>query len=67
MILDRSVVYLTDVFQGRIEYEMIYSLRDAKHRVDLICSYSMRPIMKSVSLYRELLKQKLKTKGFLNY
>ena len=34
MILDRSVVYLTDIFRGQIEYEMIYSLRDAKHQVD---------------------------------
>ena len=34
MILDMSVVYLTDVFRGRIEYKMIYSLRDVKHQVD---------------------------------
>ena len=27
-------VYLADIFQGRIEYELIYSLRGAKHRVD---------------------------------
>ena len=34
MILDRSVVYLTDVFRGQTEYEIIYSLQDAKHQVD---------------------------------
>ena len=27
-------LYLADIFQGRIEYELIYSLRVAKHRVD---------------------------------
>ena len=26
--------YLANIFRGRIEYELIYSLRDAKHRVD---------------------------------
>ena len=26
--------YLANIFQGRIEYELIYSLRGAKHRVD---------------------------------
>ena len=30
--------YLTNIFQGRIEYELIYSLRGAKHQVD----YSVR-------------------------
>ena len=27
-------IYLANIFQGRIEYELIYSLRGAKHRVD---------------------------------
>ena len=26
--------YLANIFRGRIEYELIYSLRGAKHRVD---------------------------------
>ena len=26
--------YLLNIFRGRIEYELIYSLRGAKHRVD---------------------------------
>ena len=26
--------YLVDILRGRIEYELIYSLRGAKHRVD---------------------------------
>ena len=26
--------YLANIFRGRIEHEMIYSLRGAKHRVD---------------------------------
>ena len=26
--------YLANIFQGRIEYELIYSLRGAKHRVN---------------------------------
>ena len=29
-----SIKYLANIFQGRIEYELIYSLRGAKHRVD---------------------------------
>ena len=29
-----SQEYLANIFQGRIEYELIYSLRGAKHRVD---------------------------------
>ena len=28
--------YLANIFQGRIEYELIYSLRGAKHRVDCL-------------------------------
>ena len=28
------IKYLANIFQGRIEYELIYSLRGAKHRVD---------------------------------
>ena len=27
-------LYLANIFRGRIEYELIYSLRGAKHRVD---------------------------------
>ena len=27
-------MYLTNIFRGRIEYELVYSLRGAKHRVD---------------------------------
>ena len=27
-------VYIANIFRGRIEYELIYSLRGAKHRVD---------------------------------
>ena len=27
-------IYSANIFRGRIEYEMIYSLRGAKHRVD---------------------------------
>ena len=29
-----SWIYLANIFRGRIEYELIYSLRGAKHRVD---------------------------------
>ena len=29
-----EVQYLANIFQGRIEYELIYSPRGAKHRVD---------------------------------
>ena len=28
------ISYLANIFRGRIEYELIYSLRGAKHRVD---------------------------------
>ena len=31
---ESSSIYLADIFQGRIEYELIYSLGAAKHRVD---------------------------------
>ena len=27
-------VYLANIFQGRIEYELTYGIRGAKHRVD---------------------------------
>ena len=29
-----TLQYLVNIFQGRIEYELIYSLLGAKHRVD---------------------------------
>ena len=31
LVLIKKIVYLTNIFQGRIEYELIYSLRGAKH------------------------------------
>ena len=31
---DAYLIYLANIFRGRIEYELIYSLRGAKHRVD---------------------------------
>ena len=33
-IVNLDFVYLANIFRGRIEYELIYSLRGAKHRVD---------------------------------
>ena len=58
-------VYLANIFRGRIEYELIYSLRGAKHRFAprrLFSSYSMRPRKIFALLHGELLKQKLQTK-----
>ena len=31
---DHITTYLANIFRGRIEYGLIYSLRGAKHRVD---------------------------------
>ena len=28
------MIHLANIFRGRIEYELIYSLRGAEHRVD---------------------------------
>ena len=33
-VFSSDAIYLANIFQGRIEYELIYSLRGAKHRVD---------------------------------
>ena len=33
-LIDGQEVHLANIFRGRIEYELIYSLRGAKHRVD---------------------------------
>ena len=52
--------YLTNIFQGRIEYELVYTLRGAKR---LLSSYSMRLRKIFVLLYSELLKQELQSKS----
>ena len=57
-------ICLANIFRGRIEYELIFCLRGAKHRVGLLSSYSMRPRKIFALLYTELLKQKLQTTNY---
>ena len=33
-LMQQNDLHLANIFRGRIEYELIYSLRGAKHRVD---------------------------------
>ena len=63
MILDRSVVYLTDVFRGRIEYGMIYSLRDAK-TILFIFDETNNDIS---FIIQRITETKIENQSFLNY